>query len=404
MKVSDAAYEVLSQGGVSLHVKDLVDQMVSQGLWATQGKTPWDTVSAILGSEIIQLGAASRFAREGPNTFRLRKPDDPIPPLAGPSSEIAAWVFQGNPTRYDLLGGIAEGSLTNYAMNQHRDHAAYGQRVYFFLSGDKAGIYAVGRVTSTAYRAEQANEFGEWKVDVAFEATVDPPLLRSTDIAGDALLSSFVPFMGRMGTNFPVPADVAARTEAVLAPRLVAVDQTKTRSHFDPASYALDQAVASARKDAKEQLLDHLRNLLPSEFEKVVLLLLDRLGYEDVKVTGGSNDRGVDVRAVLRYRGVADVPTSVQAKRYAASNNVDGSVIARLRGSLPVQDHGIVVTTSDFTRSAHAENIAPGLKPIALINGAQLVELLVDLGIGVEKREVEVIRFAPDQLADDLTT
>jgi restriction system protein len=124
----------------------------------------------------------------------------------------------------------------------------------------------------------------------------------------------------------------------------------------------------------------------------------------DVELLGGSGDHGIDVHAVLRYRGVADVPTSVQAKRYAAGNNVDGSVIGRLRGSLPVQAHGIVVTTSDFTKGAHTENALPGLKPIALINGAQLVELLVDLGIGVEKREVEVIRFARDRLADDLAT
>lgn len=59
------------------------------------------------------LGAPSRFAREGPNAFRLRQPNDPIPPLAGPSSGIAAaWMFQGNPARYDLLGGVAAGSLT----------------------------------------------------------------------------------------------------------------------------------------------------------------------------------------------------------------------------------------------------------------------------------------------------
>lgn len=402
MKVSDAAYEVLSDSGVPLHVKVLAEQMVSKGFWETQGKTPWDTLSAILGTEINKLGAASRFARRGANTFGLRQPGDPIPPLAGPHSGPAAWMFQVNPTRYDLLGGIAAGSLTNYAMNQHRDHAAFGHRIFFFLSGDKAGIYAVGRVTSTAYRAEQPNEFGEWKVDVAFEATVEPPLLRGADIAADPTLASFGPFMGRMGTNFPIPGNVASHVEAVLSSRLVPVDPTKTGSHFDLAAYALDQAVESARQDVKVQLLNHLRELTPPQFEHVVLLMLGALGYEEVKVVGSSGDHGIDVQAVLRYRGVADVPTSVQAKRFAAGNNVDGAVIGRLRGSLPVQAHGIVVTTSDFTKGARTENKLVGLKPISLINGVELVELLIDLGIGVEKREVEVIRFAPDKLAADL--
>jgi restriction endonuclease Mrr len=42
------------------------------------------------------------------------------------------------------------------------------------------------------------------------------------------------------------------------------------------------------------------------------------------------------------------------------------------------------------------------LKPIALIDGPELVNLLTDLSIGVEKREVEVIRFDADKLAEQL--
>ena len=401
MKASDAAYQVLSEAGEPLHVKNLTTRMIAQGLWTTQGKTPWDTLSAILGTEINKLGAASRFARRGANTFDLRRPDDPIPAISEMGAGPGMWMFQGNPTRYDLLGGIASGSLTNYAMNQHRDHAAYGDRVFFFLSGDKAGVYAIGRVTSTAYRAEKANEFGEWKVDVAFEATVDPPLLRTPDIVGDQLLASFSPFIGRMGTNFPMPADVGTRLEEVIAPRLHPVDPTKS-AQFDPVGYELDQSIERARQNVKDELLDHLRALTPTEFEHVIGLLLGALDYQDATVVGKAGDHGIDVRAVLRYRGVADVPTFVQAKRFGAANNVEGSVIGRLRGSLPVEAHGIVITTSDFTKQARVEATMPGLKPIALVNGTDLVELLVDLGIGVEKRQVEVIRLAADKLATDL--
>ena len=149
MKASDAAYAVLAAIGTPLHVKDLCDQMVSRGLWQTTGKTPWDTLSAILGGEINSLGAASRFSRPSASTFALRQPGDPLPPVSSqPASGPKAWLFQGNPKLYDLLGGIASGQLQSYAMNQHRDHAAYGDRVYFFLSGDRAGIYAIGRAAA----------------------------------------------------------------------------------------------------------------------------------------------------------------------------------------------------------------------------------------------------------------
>ena len=162
-------------------------------------------------------------------------------------------------------------------------------------------------------------------------------------------------------------------------------------------------AIERARQDAKVDLLEHLRSITPSRFEHVIRLLLDALGYEDVIVTGHSGDHGIDVKSILRYRGVAEVPTFIQAKRYKAGNNVTPPAVGRLRGSLPVETNGFVITTSDFSKQAREEARGPGLKPIALINGADLVELLVDLGIGVTKRTVEVIRFDPSKMDEDLS-
>ncbi len=402
MKASDAAYEILKAAGEPLHKDVLTKRMMDGGLWQSEGKTPAATVSAILGTEIAELGAASRFVRREPNVFDLRRDDDPVPALEAPTDGPKAWMFQANPKRHDLLAGIAAHGSDAWAMNQHRDHAAQGDRIYFFLSGDQAGIYATGQITSTAYRAEEANEFGEWKVDIVYQALIDPPLLRNPDIAGDPILASFAPFIGRMGTNFPIPPSVAGRLEVVLASRSHPVKQASVTPPLSQAANDLNRSVETARHAAKVELLEHLRDLQPSQFEHVIRLLLDALEYEDVVVTGHSGDRGIDVRSVLRYRGVADVPTFVQAKRYGPGNNVDGATVGRLRGSLPVQAHGIVITTSDFTKQARAEAVAEGLKPIALINGPALVELLVDLGIGVEKRQIEVIRFDPSKLDSDL--
>lgn len=403
MKASDAAYEVLKAAGGPLHKDELAKRMVDSGLWETDGKTPAATVTAILGTEINEQGAASRFVRREANVFDLRRDDDPLPPFEAPGDGTRVWMFQANPKRHDLLAGIDATSAAPWAMNQHRDHAGHGDRIHFFLSGDSAGIYAVGRITSTAYRAEVANEFGEWKVDIVYEALVDPPLLRTPDIAGDPILAGFGPFMGRMGTNFPIPASVAARLEEVLAPRMKPLKPPGGTLPFAKSTYDLDRSVEQTRRDAKTALLEYLRALKPEQFEQVIRHFLDALDYEDVKVTGRSGDHGIDVRAVLRYRGVADVPTFVQAKRYAAGHNVDGATVGRLRGSLPVDTHGFIITTSDFTRQARNEAVEHGLKPIALIKGTALVELLIDLGIGVEKRQVEVIRFDPSRLDEDVT-
>lgn len=72
MKASDAAYEVLKAAGEPLHKDELTKRMTESGLWQTEGKTPSATVTSILGTEIAELGALSRFVRREPNVFDLR--------------------------------------------------------------------------------------------------------------------------------------------------------------------------------------------------------------------------------------------------------------------------------------------------------------------------------------------
>lgn len=79
MKASDAAYEVLKSAGEPLHKDEPTERMIEGGLWQSEGRTPSATVTSILGTEIAELGAASRFVRREPNVFDLRRDDDPIP-------------------------------------------------------------------------------------------------------------------------------------------------------------------------------------------------------------------------------------------------------------------------------------------------------------------------------------
>jgi len=60
---SDAAYEVLTSAGEPLHKDELTKRMIESGLWQSDGKTPAATVVAILGTEIAEQVAASRFVR-----------------------------------------------------------------------------------------------------------------------------------------------------------------------------------------------------------------------------------------------------------------------------------------------------------------------------------------------------
>ena len=79
---------------------------------------------------------------------------------------------------------------------------------------------------------------------------------------------------------------------------------------------------------------------------------------------------------------------AVQSKRW--KNNVGPKVVRELRGSLQVHEHGIVITPSDFTASAQSEAEEPGKTHISLINGEQLVDLLIEHQVGVAREEYVV--------------
>lgn len=127
-----------------------------------------------------------------------------------------------------------------------------------------------------------------------------------------------------------------------------------------------------------------------SQFEYLVGDLLSELGYEKVQVVGKSGDKGIDIRAELTMGGITSVKTVVQVKKWKDGNNVNGAVIAQLRGSAEVDQRGLVITTSDFTKDGVLEASAPNKMPVALINGEKLLQLMVKHEIGVKKELMPV--------------
>lgn len=140
----------------------------------------------------------------------------------------------------------------------------------------------------------------------------------------------------------------------------------------------------------REALHKRLLTMEPSQFEVLVAELLEKLGYENVVVTGRSGDKGIDVTAKLTVGGITSVKTVVQVKRFKVGSNVGGSIIAQLRGSAEVDQRGLVITTSDFTKDGITEASASNKMPVALVNGEKLLDFLFKHEIGVGKTEVPV--------------
>jgi restriction endonuclease Mrr len=278
-----------------------------------------------------------------------------------------------------------------------------GDRVFFFLSGETAGIYVLGRVVGPVYAAEESDEFGRWKVDVEYEALIEPPILRPelTDSLTEPILAAWPPFKGQLRTNFLMPTPVAERLVTLITGRTKPISKQPGQG-FDETLYSVDKAIAAHRDHVEQQLLALLRSkfMTPDAFQELIRTLLERIGYEDTLVTGMTGDFGIDVVATLRLHGMTEVPTVVQAKRWT-SRNVDGNVVRQLRGALDVKQHGVVITTSGFTKAAITEASAAGKQPIGLVDGPGLVALLIRHGLGVQSRPVSVLKLDPAVLLGD---
>ena len=146
----------------------------------------------------------------------------------------------------------------------------------------------------------------------------------------------------------------------------------------------------------REALLEHLLQMDPKVFEKLVGLLLEKLNYQNVDVVGQSGDGGVDVVAEIEL-GVTSVREVVQAKRHRGA--VQRKDLDALRGSLYRFNavRGTIVATSRFAKGAMEEAFAQGVAPITLIDGDKLVDLLIEHGIGIRKRAVEVLSIDLDE-------
>ncbi len=154
-----------------------------------------------------------------------------------------------------------------------------------------------------------------------------------------------------------------------------------------PPSQQLLRAVESFNREQRELLRDRLENLNPFAFERLVCDLLTEMGYEDVEVTQPTNDKGVDVKAVVQF-GITTINEVIQVKRHRA--NVQRPVLDMLRGSLHrfKAQKGTIITIGDFGKGARDSAFEIGAAPITLINGDTLIDLLIQHEIGVTSRPI----------------
>ena len=151
----------------------------------------------------------------------------------------------------------------------------------------------------------------------------------------------------------------------------------------------IDQGFNEIENQVKTEILDKLKAIDPFYFEKVILILLKKMGYGDFIETSKSNDGGID--GIINEDKLGLDRIFIQAKRYG-ENKVREKDIRNFIGAMSGDtSKGVFVTTSDFDegalRKAHDAH-----HTIILINGKRLVNLMHQYNVGVQIKETYEVK------------
>lgn len=126
------------------------------------------------------------------------------------------WIFQANPNMYDIETSLRAERHEKWNLRQHRKDVDVNDRVLIWISGKKAGIYAVGTVTSPPIiTADTPQGIDYWtdkrngrraiaRVNVRYDRIlINHPLLRDFLLCDPDLWSLSI-LRYAQGTNFPV--------------------------------------------------------------------------------------------------------------------------------------------------------------------------------------------------------
>jgi len=125
-----------------------------------------------------------------------------------------SWVFSARQGRFDLLAALEGRDADEWPVVQHRRAIQPPDRVYFWLAGPDAGIYAVGHVLARP-RPSQATALSAWHVAVAYDHVLAAPLLRR-ELRQHPVLAGLPILRQPQGTNFAIADEQARGLEQAL--------------------------------------------------------------------------------------------------------------------------------------------------------------------------------------------
>lgn len=159
----------------------------------------------------------------------------------------------------------------------------------------------------------------------------------------------------------------------------------------------IDAGFEEIERKVKEELLAKLKEIDPYTFERIILILLNKMGYGDFIETSKSGDGGID--GIINEDQLGLEKIYIQAKRYN-ENKVRETDIRNFIGAMSGDTRkGIFVTTSSFDDKAKTK-AKDAHHTIILIEGSKLVDLMHKFNVGVQIKEQYEIKALDNDLFD----
>lgn len=158
----------------------------------------------------------------------------------------------------------------------------------------------------------------------------------------------------------------------------------------------LERVHSELNKVLRDELLTKIHDNSPEFFERLIIELMEKMGYGTGKVTQLSRDEGID-GIVYQDKLGFDV-IYIQAKRYDLEKKVGRPALQQFNGAVPDDGKGMFVTTGGF--SAEAIKYAND-KHIILIDGQRLAQLMIDYEFGVSTEYIYKVKKIDTDLFEE---
>ena len=169
---------------------------------------------------------------------------------------------------------------------------------------------------------------------------------------------------------------------------------------FDLAYQKINHALA-------DDLLTEIMKQSPVFFEKMVVQLLENMGYggsvENAGlVVGQTGDEGID--GIIREDKLGFSLIYIQAKRWDRTTSIGRPELPKFVGALAGQgaNKGLFITTAQFTKEAREYAKKQHTTKVVLVDGESLAKLMIEYNLGVSTEAVyQIKRLDSDFFSDD---